>query len=135
MDLSEIITPHMHREDTFQVEEQHTAPHLGSGDVRVLATPAMTAFIERVSHQLIAEHLPEGATSVGAHMDVYHLAPTPQGETVRVMAEVAAVDKNRVQLSATIWDEHEKIGVANHQRVVIDPTRFMKRVNAKRNAG
>jgi predicted thioesterase len=132
MDLTEIITAGMHGEGTFRVEEQHTAPHIGSGEVRVLATPTMIAFIERVSHQLIAAKLPEGFTSVGAHLDVYHLAPTPLGGSVRVMAEVTDVNQNRIQMSATVWDEHEKVGVANHERVVIDPARFMQRVEAKR---
>lgn len=132
MDYSEIIIPGMRREAAFQVEEEHTAPHIGSGAVRVLATPAMIAFIERVSHQMIAAHLPEGETSVGAHLDVKHLAPTPLGENVRVLVEVEEVNKNRIQLSVTVWDEHEKVGQARHERVVIDPIRFMERVDAKR---
>jgi predicted thioesterase len=131
MDYSEMITPGMRREATFQVEEEHTAPHIGSGAVRVLATPAMIAFIERVSHRMIAAHLPEGTTSVGAHLDVRHLAPTPLGETVRVLAEVEEVAKNRIHLRVTVWDEHEKVGQARHERVVIDAARFMERVDAK----
>ena len=41
MTLSDLITPGMAREETFLVEEKHTAYHIGSGDEKVLGTPWM----------------------------------------------------------------------------------------------
>jgi predicted thioesterase len=121
-------------EKTIVVEEQHLAGHLGSGSLRVLATPAMIAFMEGVSHQLLAQYLPEGYSSVGAHVDVYHLAPTPLGATVRVRSEVALVEGIRVQFNVEAWDEREQIGRGLHERVVIDHARFLRRVSAKSEA-
>ena len=131
MELSERITPGMIREETFIVEEQHTAYHIGSGDEKVLGTPWMISFMERVSNRLIGEHLPEGYLSVGIHVDVRHLAATPMNATVRVRAEVLEVVKNRVKLSIDAWDNADKIGEGTHLRAIVDKERFMARVLAK----
>ena len=84
MQLTDLFHPGMTNEETFVVEERQLAPHVGSGALRVLATPWLIALMEGVSHRLLAKHLPEGYSSVGTHVDMRHLAPTPLGDTVRV---------------------------------------------------
>jgi fluoroacetyl-CoA thioesterase len=125
------INTGIYLEQTFLVEEEHMAKHVGSGSVRVLATPWMIAFMEKVSHQLLANHLPEGYSSVGSVVNVQHLAPSPLGATVKVRAEVAEVSGRQVNLNVMAWDEYEQIGGGQHLRVVIQPERFLKRVASK----
>lgn len=131
MDLTQILKPGLSREETFVVEEQHTAIHVGSGSLRVLASPWMIAFMERAARALLAEHLPAGYSSVGVHVDVRHLAPSPVGSVVRARAEVQSIDGLRVNFIVQAWDGQEKIGEGTHQRVVIDEGRFLRRVAAK----
>jgi predicted thioesterase len=131
MEFNECIEVGMKHEATFQVDEQYTAFHIGSGSLRVLATPSMIGFMERISHQLLTRCLPEGYSSVGAVVDVRHLAPTPMGWAVRVTSEVIEVEGRKVTLAVEAWDELEKIGEGRHQRVVIDLNRFLQRVEAK----
>lgn len=130
--LAETVRPGASREETFRVEERHTAIHVGSGASRVLATPWLIAFMEQVSHRLLAEHLPPGHSSVGVRVEVSHLAPTPVGIDVRVRAEVIEVDGRRVTFSVRAWDESEAVGEGTHQRAVIEEARFLKRVESKR---
>ncbi len=132
MELAELIQPGMTHEDTFEVNMENSAIHLGSGSSRVLATPWMIAFMERVSHRLLTCCLPEGYSSVGTHLDVRHLAPTPVGATIRVRAEVLSVDGIKVNFSIEAWDNLEKIGEGKHERVVIDEARFLRRVEKKK---
>jgi predicted thioesterase len=131
MNVIEYIQPGVKGEAIYQVEEQYTATHVGSGSLQVLATPSMIAFMERVSHSMLEECLPAGYSSVGIMVDMHHLAPTPVGSTVRVVCEVLEVDDRRVTFVVEIWDEKEKAGEGKHQRVVIDVVRFLKRVEAK----
>lgn len=131
MDLTEIIQPGLVKEESFPVDEDKTARHVGSGSSRVLATPWLIAFMERLSHRLLAERLPAGFSSVGAHVDVRHLAPTPLGSNVRVRTEVTALEGWRVSFVVQAWDETELVGEGTHQRVVIDEARFLRRVEAK----
>ena len=131
MDISEFIHPGMSLETTFTVEAQHSAQHLGSGSLRVLATPIMIAFMENTSHRLLAQHLPQGYSSVGVLVNVRHLAPTPLGCSVRVRSEITEVDGLKVTFKVQAWDESEPVGEGQHQRMVIDQARFLRRVEEK----
>lgn len=132
MDLNELIRPGMSREETFPVGDEQTAIHLGSGSSRVLATPWMIAFMERVSHRLLAERLPQGTSSVGVLVEVEHLAPTPVSAEVRVRSEVQEVAGIRVTFAVEARDAQELVGRGVHRRVVIDEARFLRRVESKR---
>jgi fluoroacetyl-CoA thioesterase len=132
MKLDELIHPGMSREDSFPITIENSAIHIGSGSSRVLATPWMIAFMERVSHHLLMCCLPEGYSSVGTHLDIHHLAPTPVGATIRIRAEVESVEGIRVYFSVEAWDNLEKIGEGKHERVVIDEARFLRRVENKK---
>ncbi len=132
MEIHELIQPGMVREDSFPITLENSAIHIGSGSSRVLATPWMIAFMERVSHRLLTCCLPEGYSSVGIHLNVRHIAPTPVGANIHVKAEVLAVDVNRVLFSVEAWDNLEKIGEGKHERMVIDEARFLRRVEKKK---
>ncbi len=131
MNPNELFHTGLSREETFLVKDEHSASHVGSGSLRVLATPWMVAYMENVARALMAEHLPAGSSSVGAHLDVRHLAPTLVGQRVRVRAEVQSVDGVRVTFAVQAWDEVELIGEGEHLRVVIDEARFLRRVEKK----
>jgi predicted thioesterase len=131
MELAAYIKPTLTREESFFVEDIHTAYHIGSGDERVLGTPWMISFMERVSNRLIARYLPEGYMSVGFHIDVKHLAATPVNATVRIKVEVLDVYKNRIVVKVEAWDHLEKIGEGTHQRAAVEKSVYMKRVLGK----
>lgn len=132
MELTNLIHPGMTREDSFPISVDNSAIHLGSGSSRVLATPWMIAFMERVCHRLLTSCLPEGYSSVGTYLDVHHIAPTPVGATIRVRVEVLSLDGIRVNFSIEAWDDIEKIGEGKHERMVIDEARFLRRVDKKK---
>jgi predicted thioesterase len=131
MDLSALANKRAIREETFTVEEQHTAYHIGSGDEMVLGTPWMISFMERVSNRLVLAFLPEGYMSVGIRVDVKHLAPTPVQAEIRVRVEILDVTKNRITLQVEAWDHRDKIGAGTHIRAVVEKAGFMERVAEK----
>jgi predicted thioesterase len=135
MDLNEVIHPGMGKEELYRVEEEHTASHVGSGSLRVLATPWMIAYMERAARDFLSELLPEGYTSVGVRVDVRHLAPSPVGSRVRVNVRVLSLDGWRVNFSVEAWDGTKQIGVGEHQRVVVDEARFLSRIAARIGSG
>ena len=131
MNPGDYLIPGMFREQIFTVEEVHTAAQVGSGTLRVLATPSMIAYMETTARILLDDNLPDTHSSVGVLVNIRHLAPSPQGSEVRVRAEIIDVEKNLVSLSVQAWDDEEQIGKGQHERVVIDIKRFLKRVEAK----
>ena len=50
------------------VGEQHTAPRIGSGRIRVLATPVMINLIEAAALAAVEQSLPEEHQSLGTHL-------------------------------------------------------------------
>ena len=134
MTITASLAPGLRREDTFTVQNEHTAEHLGSGDLRVLATPSMILFMEMTARKLLAAHLPPGYSSVGARVDVRHLAPSPVGAAIRTVAEITEVDGNKITFFIEAWDGEIQIGGGAHWRVVIDEARFMERVSQQSSA-
>ena len=113
------------------VTDEHTAPFVGSGRVRVLATPVMINLFEAAALAAIEHLLPEGHQSLGTHLDVSHLAATPVGMKVMATAEVIAVDGRTVAFRVTARDERDLIGEGVHKRVVVNVAKFDVRVQEK----
>ena len=125
------ITPGLVGEASTVVVVEQTARYLGSGSVAVLGTPALVALMERVAVAAVADHLVEGESTVGARIDVKHLAPTPVGMRVTACARLAEVEGRRLRFRIEAHDDREKVGEAIHLRVVIDPGSFGKRAGDK----
>ncbi len=73
------------------VADAHTAPRVGSGRVRVLATPVMINLMEAAALDCVEALLPDGHQSLGIHLDVSHHAATPVGMRVTAVARLTAV--------------------------------------------
>jgi len=127
----EKIVPGLVGEWTITIEKEHTALHLGSGNVYVLATPMMIRLMEGASVKAVDDLLPEGQRTVGVHIDVQHLAPTPMGMVATGRAELVEVDGRKLTFRVEAFDEKEKIGEGIHHRVIIDVERFQKRIEEK----
>jgi predicted thioesterase len=117
------------------VGEEHTAPSIGSGKVRVLATPVMINLIEAASLAAIEHLLPAGYQSLGTHLDVRHIAATPVGMKVKATARVTKVDGRTVSFEVSAHDEKDLIGDGLHERVVVNVEKFDQRVQRKLKGG
>ena len=113
------------------VADEHTAPFVGSGKVRVLATPVMINLFEAAALACCEEHLPQGHQSLGIHLDVRHIAATPVGMRVEATAELIRIDGRTLTFRVEAHDERELIGDGLHERVVVNVERFDERVQKK----
>ena len=75
----------------FHVTEQDTAIALGSGDVPVLATPRILAWMEAATVAAAADALDPGSTTVGVEVFLTHRRATAVGADVAV--EVLGVEE------------------------------------------
>ncbi len=107
------------------------ASRLGSGSLNVYGTPAMIALMEAAAVAAVDPLLPAGRASVGAELNVNHLAASPPGQKVRAKATVTAVSGRKITLDVQAWDEHELIGAGTHVRYIIDVERFLERLQTK----
>ncbi|MGX7204341.1 thioesterase family protein [Enterococcus pingfangensis] len=112
----------------YQVQTDQTAVEMGSGDLNVLATPALVAMMENCAKDLLADDLSAEQTSVGVAMNVKHLAPTAVGATVAVEAELLETTRNKRSFSIKAFDKEQMIGEGTHQRVIVETDVFLKKL-------
>lgn len=127
------IEPGLTGELTLKVQESDTARHSGGETLPpVFSTPNVIRLLERTAHTTILPYLTEGQGSVGVVVNIRHLAATPIGFTVRTRAEVLAVEGRMIKFKVEAWDDVEKIAEGEHERFIIDLSRFIDRVEKKR---
>ena len=115
-----------------QVTEPMTARQMGSGQAEVLATPSLLALMEQAAWKSVAPMLEEGQSTVGTFAALKHLAATPSGMWVRVVARLMAVDRRKLSFFIEAFDAAEKIAEAEHERFVIDSAKFMAKAESKK---
>ncbi len=101
-----------------------TARSQGSGDVEVLGTPRLLALCEEAAVAAIASQLPPEKTSVGAHAEIDHVAPSFTGAHVEAIARVVEVTGSRVHFEVEAREGDTVVGRCKHTRVVLDRSRF-----------
>ena len=110
------------------VTDAVTAIRMGSGDMPVLATPAMMALMENAAMLAVADDLPEGSTTVGGHIASSHLRPSKIGDVVRAVAEVTKVDGRKIEFKVSAYSGDVLLGEGTHLRFVVDRERFMSKI-------
>ncbi len=110
------------------VTEAVTAITMGSGDMPVLATPAMMALMENAAMLAVADHLPEGCTTVGGHIASSHLKPSRLGDTITATATVTKVDGKKIEFKVEARCGDTLLGEGTHLRFVVDRTKFLSRL-------
>ena len=125
------ITVGIAAEASTFVDPEDTALVVGSGSLRVYATPCMAALMEGAACEALDGLLSEDKTTVGTELNISHLSATPVGMEVRAKATVTAVDGNTITFEVTCWDEAGKIGEGTHKRVIVSTQKLLDRTYAK----
>lgn len=112
------------------VTDEHTAAAVGSGDMPVLATPALLTLAECTCMEALGDEVPDGQTSVGTFAEVEHDRPTPVGETVRAEATLIGHHGRRLEFQVIVREGEEIVARVRHRRVLIDRETFLEKVGA-----
>jgi len=107
------------------VEIKDTAAAYGSGLVKVFASPAMIALMEKTCLDSVAKYLDQTENTVGIKVNVSHIKATPMGETVTCRSELIEIDRKRLVFKVWAEDKKGKIGEGFHERFIIDKAKFM----------
>ena len=67
---------------TITTTKEMGITHLGPDAPSMYSTPSMVQLIEGTCVKLMSANVDAGEQSVGFHVDVHHLAPTPIGKQV-----------------------------------------------------
>lgn len=113
------------------VEAEDTALSVGSGDLRVYATPCMVALMEGAACGALEGCLSNEQSTVGVELNISHLSATPVGMEVTAKATVTAVDGKVITFALEAYDESGKIGEGTHKRVIVSSQRFLDKTYSK----
>lgn len=116
----------------FLVLDKHSAKNMGSGDLDVLSTPMLVAFMEESSKELLNKYLSKEQGSVGSNININHISPTKIGEKITVHTKIIE-NKNDKFIKFYILaynNEQKEIANAEHTRVIINNEKFMQKLNS-----
>lgn len=125
------LKPGVTASERIRVEADRTIAFMGEA-ARVYSTPSMVSDVEYACLRLIQKHLEMEQSSLGMHVSMDHLAPTPLGCEVTVNVTVSSIEGRKVTLDAQVRDAVEIVGRGVHVRYVIDVARQTQRVEEKR---
>ena len=111
------------------VTEDVTAAKIGSGDMLVLATPAMLALMENAAMLAVADSLADGETTVGGHIESSHLKPSKIGDKITATAEVTKVEGKKIEFKVSAHCNDILLGEGTHLRFIVDRNRFIEKLN------
>ena len=126
-----MLTPGIKGHSALRVTTENTALAMGSGELPVLATPAVAALIERSCWQSVAAELELDQGTVGTALTLAHTAPTPVGMVVHCDCELTAVEDRRLHFTARVYDYVTEVATATHERYIVDNERFTRKANSK----
>lgn len=117
---------------TVTVTEDQLASTMGSGSLRVLATPAVVALMENAAAALAQEILDnEMLTTVGTMIAIEHTSPTPTGAEVTAEAKLISQDGRTFRFEVAAYDKKGEIAKGTHTRVSVKAEKFQAKADGK----
>ena len=118
-------------ERKFTVEAAHAISFGTNSPPPVLSTPWLVWFLEHAALDAALPFLEPGEITVGTHVEVDHLAPTPVGAQVSCSARIVHSEGPVISFQLEADDGHETIARGYHKRRVVEVGRFAARVKQK----
>lgn len=114
------------------VTEKDTALAVGSGSLKVLATPKIIALAEKAAADLLEKILPQEFTSVGISVNIEHTAPTPVGMKFSAEVEILEVAGRKIIFEVKAADECGEILRGRHERFIVNREKFQAKADSKK---
>lgn len=115
----------------IRVVPENTALAMGSGTLKVFATPAMIGLMEETAWRSVTQYLEEGAGTVGTQINVSHLAATPLDMKIRCESQLIQIDGRRLVFEVAAYDERGLIGKGIHERFIVNDEKFQAKADDK----
>ena len=104
----------------YIVDNQHLAKQVGSGELNILSTPSLLAFIENTCMLKINESITLDQTSLGVKVELKHLKPSLENEEVECNIQNITNQDNKWLFEVEIKSGDKLIAVCQHTRYVVN---------------
>ena len=103
-----------------------TAEALGSGDVAVLATPRLIAWLEAATMAALDGHLSASITTVGTSVAMRHRAPSAIGDLVILRAQLVRHEGRQVEFAVEAESSAgTRLAEGRVTRAIVERARFL----------
>jgi predicted thioesterase len=126
--FSDMLYIALKHQSVMRVMDGNTAEFIGSGDMAVLATPAMVALMENAAMLAVALKIEEGETTVGSMISTSHLKPSKIGNTISAIAELTEIDGRKLTFKISAYDGDTLIGEGEHIRYIVNRDKFLSKL-------
>ena len=123
------ISPGASRARAFVAQTRNTAAALGNVGIDVVATTALILYIEDVCDELLRPYYEAGEATVGARVEVDHLAPAQVGVPLTVSIELMEVKGRRLIFAAEVRQGESLVMKGFHHRAVVPMDQFGRQKN------
>ncbi|TCD46444.1 diaminopimelate epimerase [Streptococcus sp. X16XC17] len=112
----------------FETKAEHSAHAVGSGNLNVLSTPMLTAFIENAAFTFAQENLDDSKTTVGSEIALQHLVPSSIGQDVTVAIIALKEEGHKYDFRLEAFCGGALIAKGVHTRVRVNKDSFMEKL-------
>lgn len=119
---------------TKTVTEDLLACTVGSGSLKVLATPMVIALMENAACELAQQGLEDIFTTVGTGISIDHTSPTPINSSVTATVTLTKIDGRMFYFDVIAKDNKGVISKGTHTRVSVKSESFQRKADEKLNA-
>ena len=109
-----------------------TAASIDSALPEVHSTPMLVGLIEKAGRNAIEPLLDEGMGTVGAAVDIQHIAGSPIGYHVTAKATVKSVNGRIVVFDVEAYDDEETVCRGTHTRAIINREKHAAKLAEKK---
>ena len=91
---------------------------------RVYSTWSMGHHFELASRKVLAPHLEDHEEGIGSHLSIDHLAPSPLGQTVRIVATAVELGPTTLVCDCLAYDGERIIGKGRQIQRILPKTKL-----------
>ena len=136
--MKDSLRPGLTHRHSFRISKDQIVPNLyPESDLfldmpHVFATGYMVGLLEWACIELLRPHIEwPSEQTLGTHVNFSHEAATLPGMVVTVDAELTKIEGRKLSFSVTAHDGLDTISNGTHDRVVIQKSRFLERLERK----
>lgn len=113
----------------FETGFMHSAKEIGSGELDVLASPALISFIENTAYSYAKNAIDDDfSTTVGSEIGLQHCRASKIGSPVTVVITALKEEGRKYDFRLEAFSGDQQIGKACHTRVKVDKEKFLNKL-------
>lgn len=122
------LKPGIENSLTREVTEKDTASSFGVEHMPVLATSKIVAFMEYTALSSVETFLPEGYSSVGTQINIFHEKPVLPGESVTCYSRLVETEGRKLVFEISLRNDYDLVAHATHTRIIIKNEAFKRMI-------